>query len=114
MTPKEFENKHCCCDAMRGVQCSIHADLRELLSSTEAVDKGLEADRAMTRALMLSECIAALDERVDSLVTMCDRAGYTREGADLSQRVVATRDAIEIIRRLQRTPYVSQQPPKEK
>jgi hypothetical protein len=52
------------------------------------------------REQTIQDCIAALGERVDSLTTMCDRAGYTREGSDLSQRVSATRDAIDIIRRI--------------
>jgi hypothetical protein len=52
------------------------------------------------REQTVEDCVAALGERVDSLVTMCDRAGYTREGSDLAQRVTATRDAIDIIRRI--------------
>lgn len=31
MTKDEFERKHCNCDALRGVTCSIHADLKALL-----------------------------------------------------------------------------------
>lgn len=52
------------------------------------------------RSAIIEECAKALGERLDSLRTMADRVGYTREGSDLSQRASATWDAINIVRAL--------------
>ena len=68
--------------------------------------RALKAERELQQARReaLDTVIVALDRRLESLMIMTDRAGYTREGSDLAQRTSATRDALDIVRSLKDKP----------
>lgn len=60
----------------------------------------LPAEQPGAAEQMREAAVNALGERLDSLRIMCDRAGYTREGSDLSHRASAMQEARELVRAL--------------
>lgn len=82
-----------------GRAAEMAASIRSESAFTQGDAHPCDISRSV-REQTIEQCAKVLGERLDSLRIMADRAGYTREGSDLSQRASEMYDAIKRIQAL--------------